>query len=103
MNLQTKVKLNDGNEMPIVGFGTIRVSDEAIVDSLKVGYRLLDTASMYKYNEVGTGKALIAGVLKREDIFVCTKLWTEDIRNGNTREAFFKSLKNLNTDRKSVV
>lgn len=98
MDFQTKIKLNDGNEMPIVGFGTIRVPDEAIVEALEVGYRMLDTASMYKYNEVGTGKAVAKNIVPREDVFVCTKLWTTDIRAKRTREAFFESLEKLGLD-----
>ena len=95
MNLQTKIQLNDGFEMPLVGFGTIRVPDEAIETAIKDGYRLLDTASMYKYNEIGTGRAVKNSGLKREELFVCTKLWTEDVRSGRTREAFFASLEKL--------
>lgn len=98
MNFETKIKLNDGNEMPIIGFGTIRVPDEAIIQAVESGYRLLDTASMYKYNEAGTGKAINSGIIPRKELFVCTKLWTTDIRERRTREAFFESLKKLDVD-----
>ena len=98
LSFQTKIKLNDGYEIPIVGFGTIRVPDEAIIMAIEAGYRLLDTASMYKYNESGTGDAVASGIVKGEDLFVCTKLWTTDIRERRTREAFFESLKKLKTD-----
>lgn len=84
--------------MPMVGFGTIRVPDEAIIMAIEAGYRLLDTASMYKYNETGTGEAIAKGLVKREDLFVCTKLWTDDIRQKRSREAFFESLAKLKTD-----
>lgn len=98
MDFTTKVRLNDGNEIPIVGFGTIRVPDEAIITALKAGYRHLDTASMYKYNEAGIGNAIASGLVPREDIFVCTKLWTADIRDHRTREAFMESLNKLQTN-----
>lgn len=84
--------------MPMVGFGTIRVPDEAIIMAIEAGYRLLDTASMYKYNETGTGEAIAKGLVKRKDLFVCTKLWTDDIRQKRNREAFFESLAKLKTD-----
>lgn len=98
MNLLTRLSLRDGYSIPVVGYGTIRVPDEAILYALEAGYRYLDTASMYKYNETGTGKAIASGLVKREELFICTKLWTDDIRSGRTREAFFESLKKLNTN-----
>ncbi|MDQ0361464.1 aldo/keto reductase [Breznakia pachnodae] len=98
MNLETRIKMNDGNLIPMVGYGTIRVPDEAIVTALEVGYRYLDTASMYKYNEIGVGKAIDSKIVPRNELFVCTKLWTNDIREGRTREAFFESLKKLKTE-----
>ena len=98
MDFTTRITLNDGNKMPIIGFGTIRVPDEAIVTALEAGYRHLDTASMYKYNEEGVGKAIAGGIVPRKDIFICTKLWTADIRDRRTREAFMESLEKLQTD-----
>ena len=74
------VKLNNGLEMPMVGFGVFQVSDEetekAVLEALKAGYRLLDTAAVYG-NEAGVGRAIKASGIPREEIFVTTKLWIQ--------------------------
>ncbi|MCM1166879.1 MAG: aldo/keto reductase [Lachnospiraceae bacterium] len=78
------VLLNDGNEMPILGIGTFTLSDDQASDSvywaLSEGYHLIDTAKAYN-NEVGVGRgikrAIDDGIVKREDIFVTTKLWPD--------------------------
>ena len=74
------VKLNNGIEMPMVGFGVFQVSDEetekAVLEALKAGYRLLDTAAVYG-NEAGVGRAIKASGIPREEIFVTTKLWIQ--------------------------
>lgn len=71
-------KLNNGLEMPMVGFGLFQVNDEdtekAVLEALKAGYRLLDTAAVYG-NEAGVGRAIKASGIPREEIFVTTKLW----------------------------
>ena len=89
-NFDTKtVSLNSGYEMPILGIGCYRLSNEQAENSvywaLRRGYRLTDTARIYG-NEEGVGrgirKAIDEGIVKREDIFVTTKMWTSDFGNG---------------------
>ncbi len=83
------VTLNSGYEMPILGIGTYALSDEQAENSvywaLKAGFRLIDTARIYG-NETGVGRgiqrAIDEGLVKREDIFVTTKMWTSDFGNG---------------------
>ena len=85
-NFETKtVKLNSGWEMPIIGIGTYLLStaqaEESVYNALKVGMRLIDTADIYG-NEVGVGRGIARAMkdfgIKREEIFVTTKLWTSD-------------------------
>ena len=96
------VKLNNGIEMPMVGFGVFQVSDEdtekAVLEALKAGYRLLDTAAVYG-NEAGVGRAIKASGIPREEIFVTTKLWIQR-ENGyeNTQKALENSLTRLGLD-----
>lgn len=96
------VKLNNGLEMPMVGFGVYQVSDEdtekAVLAALKAGYRLLDTAAVYG-NEAGVGRAIKASGIPREEIFVTTKLWIQR-ENGyeNTKRALEDSLTRLGLD-----
>lgn len=96
------VKLNNGLEMPMVGFGVFQVSDEdtekAVLEALKAGYRLLDTAAVYG-NEAGVGRAIKASGIPREEIFVTTKLWIQR-ENGyeNTKKALENSLTRLGLD-----
>ncbi|NIG54405.1 aldo/keto reductase [Chitinophaga sp. Cy-1792] len=93
------VTLNNGVEMPVLGFGVYQVTDleeceRSVSDALSTGYRLIDTASAYG-NETAVGKAIKKSGIKREDIFLTTKLWVQDAGEGKTRNAFNKSLKNL--------
>ncbi|MDG2950186.1 aldo/keto reductase [Exercitatus varius] len=96
------VKLNNGIEIPMVGFGVFQVSDEdtekAVLEALKAGYRLLDTAAVYG-NEAGVGRAIKASGIPREEIFVTTKLWIQR-KNGyeNTKKALENSLTRLGLD-----
>lgn len=89
-NLETgTVMLNSGYEMPILGIGTFRLSQSEAEDSvywaLRDGYRLIDTARIYG-NEAGVGRgiqrAIDEGFVTREEIFVTTKMWTDDYGNG---------------------
>ena len=88
--------------MPMVGFGVFQVSDEdtekAVLEALKAGYRLLDTAAVYG-NEAGVGRAIKASGIPREEIFVTTKLWIQR-ENGyeNTQKALENSLTRLGLD-----
>ena len=96
------VRLNNGMEMPMVGFGVYQVSDaeteKAVLEALKAGYRLLDTAAVYG-NEAGVVRAIKASGIAREAIFVTTKLWIQR-ENGyeNTRKALADSLSRLGLD-----
>jgi len=97
-----KVTLNNGVEMPILGFGVFQVSDlkeceRSVSDALQVGYRLLDTAASYM-NEEAVGKAIRGSGIARNEIFVTTKLWVQDAGYDSTRKAFDKSLAKLQLD-----
>lgn len=97
-----KVKLNNGVEMPAIGFGVYQVSDEkvcqqAVSDAIEVGYRLIDTASSYM-NEEAVGRAIAASGVKREELFVTTKLWVQDYGYDNALRAFDESLRKLGLD-----
>lgn len=97
-----KVTLNNGVEMPILGFGVFQINDPAeceqsVLDALETGYRLIDTAASYQ-NEEAVGKAIRASGVPREEIFLTTKLWVQDTGYEKTKIAFEKSLKRLNVD-----
>ena len=100
-NLQTmeKVNLNNGVAMPILGFGVFQIADladceQAVVDAIKTGYRLIDTAASYM-NEEAVGKAIKRSNIAREELFITTKLWVTDAGYDNTIKAFNKSLELL--------
>ncbi len=85
-------KLNDGNSMPMLGYGTYKIDDCAqatrcVADALEAGYRLIDTATLYR-NEAGIGQAISSCGIARKDLFVTTKLWTD----VNSRDKAFKSV-----------
>jgi diketogulonate reductase-like aldo/keto reductase len=97
-----KVILNNGVEMPLLGFGVYQVTDlkeceQSVLDALQAGYRLIDTASAYE-NEEAVGKAIRKSTVPREEIFITTKLWIQDTGYEKTKKAFEKSLKNLELD-----
>jgi 2,5-diketo-D-gluconate reductase A len=93
--------LNNGVEMPQLGFGVWQVPDDeaerAVFTALEAGYRSIDTAAIYG-NEVGTGKAIATSGVAREDIFVTTKLWNSDQGYDSTLKAFDASLSRLALD-----
>ncbi|MFJ8790356.1 aldo/keto reductase [Streptomyces sp. NPDC102462] len=93
--------LNNGVEMPQLGFGVWQVPDDeaerAVATALEAGYRSIDTAAIYG-NEEGTGRAIAASGLPREDIFVTTKLWNADQGYDATLRAFDASLEKLGLD-----
>jgi len=102
MNLQSTRTLANGVEMPIFGLGVYKMTDpqetiEAITKALQVGYRAIDTASLY-YNEEQVGEAIRHSGVAREDLFVTTKVWNSDQGYDNTLKAFETSLKKLNMD-----
>ncbi|MBD5646281.1 MAG: aldo/keto reductase [Desulfovibrio sp.] len=96
------VTLNNGVEMPILGFGVYQIEDaaeceRAVLDALAVGYRLIDTAAAY-LNEEAVGRALRKSGVARGDIFLTTKLWIQDAGYEKAKAAFQKSLERLSTD-----
>ncbi|SNT59506.1 aldo/keto reductase [Actinacidiphila glaucinigra] len=96
------VTLNNGVQMPILGFGVYQIppeqTEQAVCEALSVGYRLLDTAAAYG-NEEAVGRAIKASGIPREELFVTTKLWVQDApAHDNTRRAIETSLKKLGLD-----
>ena len=96
------VKLNNGIEMPILGFGVFQVADliecERVVnDAIATGYRLIDTAASYG-NEQAVGNALKTSGVRREDLFITTKLWIQSNGYDGTMKAFENSMEKLQLD-----
>lgn len=96
------VKLNNGVEMPILGFGVFQVPDLAecersVLDAIDTGYRLIDTAASYQ-NEEAVGNAIKKSGLAREELFITTKLWIQSNGYQDTKKAFEVSLKKLQLD-----
>jgi diketogulonate reductase-like aldo/keto reductase len=93
--------LNNGVEMPQLGFGVWQVPDDeaeqAVATALESGYRSIDTAAIYG-NEEGTGKAIATSGIPREELFVTTKLWNSDQGYDSTLRAFDTSLDKLGLD-----
>ena len=97
-----KIKLNNGVEMPILGFGVFQVKDleeceRSVVDAISTGYRLIDTAQSYG-NEEAVGKAIKRSGVSREDLFITSKLWIQSNGYEGTKKAFEGSLKKLQLD-----
>jgi diketogulonate reductase-like aldo/keto reductase len=97
-----RVVLNNGVEIPILGFGVFQVTnaeecERAVVEAIRTGYRLIDTAASYG-NEVEVGKAIKRSGVAREELFITTKLWIQDAGYESTKKAFEKSLKKLQLD-----
>ena len=96
------VKLNNGIEMPMLGYGVFQVADgmectESVKTALAAGYRSIDTAAIYG-NEKSVGVAMKESDVPREEIFLTTKVWNEVQRTGDVEVAFAQSLKDLQTD-----
>ncbi|WP_019422707.1 aldo/keto reductase [Paenibacillus sp. OSY-SE] len=96
------ITLNNGVSMPQLGLGVWRVEEgqqvkDAVKTALDTGYRLIDTAAIYK-NEAGVGEAIRESGVKREDIFLTTKVWNSDQGYDATLKAFDESLHKLGTD-----
>lgn len=102
MDISTTTTLNDGFEMPVVGLGTYRSNDgaeviKAVHSALEVGYRAIDTASLYQ-NEEGIGQAVASSPIPREDIFITSKVWNTDQGYEATLATCAASLERLGTD-----
>lgn len=96
------MKLNNGVEMPMEGFGVFQVSDlalceQAVSDALDCGYRLIDTASSYQ-NEEAVGRAIQRSNVPREELFITTKAYIQQMGYDNTMKAFEESLKALGVE-----
>lgn len=102
MNKIETVKLNNGVEMPLEGFGVFQVPDpavceQAVLDAIATGYRLIDTAAAYM-NEEAVGKAIAKCGVPREELFITTKLWVQDASYEGAKAAIETSLNKLGLD-----
>lgn len=102
MEIMEKVKLNNGLAMPILGFGVFQIPDaaaceKAVIDAIEIGYRLIDTAASYQ-NERAVGHAIKKSGVEREDLFITSKVWVQDIGYEKTKAAFQQSLDKLQLD-----
>ncbi|MCA2017660.1 aldo/keto reductase [Vibrio tritonius] len=98
----TSIKLNNGVDMPMLGFGVYQVTDpqeceRVVADAIDVGYRHIDTAASYQ-NETQVGNAIKHVGIKREDLFVTTKLWLQDTNYSGAKAQFERSLNRLQMD-----
>jgi 2,5-diketo-D-gluconate reductase A len=96
------VTLNNGLEMPILGFGVFQIPDpaeceRAVIDAIESGYRLIDTAASY-LNEASVGKGVRNSGVAREDLFVTSKLWVQHTCYERTKQAIDESLQRLQMD-----
>ena len=93
--------LNNGVEMPVLGFGVYQVGEpvceQCVRDAIAAGYRSIDTASAY-LNERAVGRAIRRSGVPREELFITTKLWVQDTGYESTKRAFAKSLERLQLD-----
>jgi 2,5-diketo-D-gluconate reductase A len=96
-----RLELNNGVQMPVLGFGVYQVpaeqTEQVVSDALAAGYRSIDTAAAYR-NEKAVGRAIAASGIPRSELFVTTKLWIQDVGEGNARRAFEASLERLGLD-----
>ena len=95
------IKLYNGVEMPILGYGVFQVppqeAERCVSDALSVGYRLIDTAQAY-FNEEGVGEAVAKSGIKREDLFLVTKVWISNNGEEKAARSIDESLHKLKTD-----
>lgn len=95
------VKLNNGVEMPILGFGVYQIPKEdtkrCVLDAIKVGYRAIDTAQSY-FNESEVGAAIQECGVPREELFITTKVWIDNYGYEKCKKSVLESLKKLKTD-----
>lgn len=96
--MQTVV-LNNGVQMPILGFGVFQMTnheecEQSVLDAINAGYRLIDTAASY-LNEEAVGRAIKRCAVPREELFITTKLWLQDAGYERTKQAFERSLNRL--------
>lgn len=97
-----KILLNDGNQIPVVGFGVFMIPNDgstykAVRKALEVGYRHIDTAAAY-FNEAEVGKAVKDSRIPRDEIFITSKLWLQDHGYAAAKKGLETTLKNLGMD-----
>lgn len=97
-----KITLNNGVEMPLLGFGVFQMNyaaecERAVIDAIETGYRLIDTAASYQ-NETQVGNAIQQSGIDRKELFVTTKLWLQDTNYEGAKAQFARSLKRLDMD-----
>src|SRR5207247_8914384 len=102
LTMESRVTLNDGNKMPVLGLGmwqagSGKATRKAVACALEIGYRLFDTAKLYG-NERDLGAAVRESGIPREEIFVTTKLWNNDHGYESALRAFEKSRRELGVD-----
>ena len=95
------IKLNNGIEMPVLGYGVFQVSPEecerCVLDAISTGYRLIDTAQAY-YNEEGVGNAVTRCGVPRNELFLTTKIWISNAGETNAARSIDESLRKLHTN-----
>lgn len=95
------VQLNNGLKMPVLGYGVYQVTkdecERCVLDALKTGYRLIDTAQSY-FNEEEVGNAIVKSGIPREEIFLTTKVWVEHYGYEETKKSVYESMKKLQTE-----
>ena len=102
LNINSKIVLNNQTKMPVIGFGVFRMAEgdeveNAVKWAFGAGYRMIDTAMIYK-NEEGVGRAIRESGIKREELFITTKLWNTDQGYENAFKAIDLSLSKLGLD-----
>lgn len=100
------ITLNNGVKMPLLGYGVYQVTKEecesCVLDAIKVGYRLIDTAQSY-FNEEAVGNAIEKCGVPREELFITTKVWISNYGYDKTRESVLNSMKKLKVDYLDLV
>ncbi len=96
------IKLNNGVDMPLLGFGVFQIPDAqecegSVLEAINTGYRLIDTAAAYG-NEEAVGKAIKKSGVAREELFITTKLWIQDAGYESAKKAFERSMQRLGLD-----
>ena len=95
------IKLSNGVEMPLLGYGVFQVSPEecerCVSDAIEVGYRLIDTAQAY-FNEEGVGNAIVKSGVPRNELFITTKVWISNAGEERAARSIDESLRKLQTD-----
>ncbi|MBN6886454.1 methylglyoxal/glyoxal reductase [Cytobacillus horneckiae] len=106
MNNQKYIQLNNGVDMPVLGYGVFRVEDgsrlaNAVKTAIKIGYRSIDTAQIYG-NEASVGQgineAINEGLVKREELFITSKVWNDGLTYQETLDAYNESLSKMGLD-----